>query len=170
MSVALKMKQSLAQAERISVSTFARKAKTGRNSVRRILDSRNTSVTLKSIGRVAEALNLDFTLTAKPMTPAQLGKIADELDPPTPATKRSSKKNSSPAFTASRSNRFRPRIQRSEVPEELLRHLIRRRAESGVTTEDLVQFAAWLDRNPTEPDGKWFKRVQGLLCVVKETS
>jgi len=55
MSVALKMKQSLAQAERISVSTFARKAKTGRNSVRRILDSRNTSVTLKSIGRAAEA-------------------------------------------------------------------------------------------------------------------
>ena len=87
MSVALKMKQSLAQAirermaaERISISTFARKARTGRNSVRRILDSHNTSVTLNSIGRAAEALNLDFTLTAKPMTPAQLGKIADKLE------------------------------------------------------------------------------------------
>ncbi len=87
MSVALKMKQSLAQAirermaaERISISTFARKAKTDRNSERRILDRRNTSVTLNSIGRAAEALNLDFTLTAKPMTPAQLGKIADQLD------------------------------------------------------------------------------------------
>jgi hypothetical protein len=87
MSVALKMKQSLAQAirermaaERISISTFARKARTGRNSVRRILDSHNTSVTLNSIGRAAEALNLDFTLTAKPMTPAQLRKIVDKLD------------------------------------------------------------------------------------------
>ncbi len=58
-----------------------------------------------------------------------------------------------------------PKIQRSEVPEELLRHLFRRRAERGITTEDLVQFAAWLDRNPTVPDGKWYKRFQGFtLC------
>jgi transcriptional regulator with XRE-family HTH domain len=94
MSVALKMKQSLARAirermaaERISISTFARKAKTGRNSVRRILDGRNTSVTLNSIGRAAEALDLDFTLTSRSLTPTELGKIADQLDSANPRDK-----------------------------------------------------------------------------------
>jgi transcriptional regulator with XRE-family HTH domain len=86
-SVALKMKQSLASAirermaaERLNITTFAKKTKTGRNSIRRILNSNNTSITLNSIGKAAEALNLDFTLSAKKLTPDQLGKIADRLD------------------------------------------------------------------------------------------
>lgn len=58
-----------------------------------------------------------------------------------------------------------PKIQRSEVPEAVLRHLFRRRAERGITTEDLKQFARWLDQAPTVPDGKWFKRFGGFtLC------
>jgi transcriptional regulator with XRE-family HTH domain len=87
MSVALKMKQSLASAirqrmaaERLNITTFAKKTKTGRNSIRRILNGNNTSITLNSIGKAAEALNLDFTLSAKKLTPDQLGEIADRLD------------------------------------------------------------------------------------------
>jgi transcriptional regulator with XRE-family HTH domain len=87
MSVALKMKRSLANAirermaaENLNITTFARKSKTGRNSIRRILNSNNTSITLKSIGKAAEALDLDFTLSAKVLTPDQLGGLADRLD------------------------------------------------------------------------------------------
>jgi hypothetical protein len=58
-----------------------------------------------------------------------------------------------------------PKIQRAEVPEAVLRHLFQRRAERGITTEDLKQFAHWLDRSPTVPNGKWFKRFNGFtLC------
>jgi len=87
MSVALKMKRSLANAirermaaENLNITTFARKTKTGRNSIRRILNSNNTSITLNSIGNAAEALDLDFTLSAKVLTPDQLGELADRLD------------------------------------------------------------------------------------------
>jgi transcriptional regulator with XRE-family HTH domain len=87
MSVALKMKRSLASAirermaaEHLNITTFAKKTKTGRNSIRRILNGNNTSITLNSIGKAAEALNLDFTLAAKKLTPDQLGEIADRLD------------------------------------------------------------------------------------------
>ena len=87
MSVALKIKQSLASAirermaaEHLNITTFAKKAKTGRNSIRRILNGKNTSITLNSIGKAAEALNLDFTLSARKLTSDQLGEIADRLD------------------------------------------------------------------------------------------
>ena len=49
-----------------------------------------------------------------------------------------------------------PRIQRPEVPEAVLRHLFRRRAELEITTEDLKQFAHWLDQATPVPDGEWF--------------
>jgi transcriptional regulator with XRE-family HTH domain len=87
MTVALKMKRSLANAirqrmtdEKLNITTFAKKTKTGRNSIRRILNGNNTSITLNSIGKAAEALNLDFTLSARKLTPDQLGEIADRLD------------------------------------------------------------------------------------------
>jgi transcriptional regulator with XRE-family HTH domain len=87
MSVALKMKQSLASAirermaaEHLNISTFAKKTKTGRNSIRRILNGNNTSITLNSIGKAAEALDLDFTLATKKLTPKALGEIADRLE------------------------------------------------------------------------------------------
>ena len=58
-----------------------------------------------------------------------------------------------------------PKIQRADVPEAVLRHLFQRRAERGITTEDLKQFAYWLDRSPSVPDGKWFKRFGNfILC------
>jgi hypothetical protein len=56
-----------------------------------------------------------------------------------------------------------PKIQRSDIPEDLLRHLLHRRRERGVTTEDLVQFVHWLDGNPTVPVGPWYKRFHGFV-------
>ncbi len=41
-----------------------------------------------------------------------------------------------------------PKIQRSDIPEDLIRHLFRRRRDRGITTEDLVRFAHWLDGSP----------------------
>jgi transcriptional regulator with XRE-family HTH domain len=86
MGVALRMKRSPASAIRermaaknLNITTIARKTKTGRNSIRRILNSNNTSITLNRIGKAAEALDLDFTLSAKVLTPDQLGELADRL-------------------------------------------------------------------------------------------
>jgi transcriptional regulator with XRE-family HTH domain len=83
-AAALQLKKSLASAirqkmaaDRLSISTFAKRTKTGRNSVRRILDGKNTSITLKTMARAAEALNLELTLSVKMLTPVRLGKIAD---------------------------------------------------------------------------------------------
>jgi hypothetical protein len=56
-----------------------------------------------------------------------------------------------------------PKIQRSDIPEALLRHLLQRRRERGIATEDLVQFAHWLDGSPTVPVGPWYKRFQGFV-------
>ena len=84
-TAALQLKKSLAHAirqrmatEHMSITTFARKTRTGRNSVRRILDSKNTAITLKTMAKAAEALNLELTLTVKKLSPAKLGKIADQ--------------------------------------------------------------------------------------------
>jgi transcriptional regulator with XRE-family HTH domain len=83
-AAALQLKKSLASAirqkiaaDRLSISTFAERTRTGRNSVRRILDGKNTSITLKTMARAAEALNLELTLSVKRLSPVQLGKIAD---------------------------------------------------------------------------------------------
>jgi len=83
-TIALQLKKSLASAirqkmvaDRLSITTFAKRTKTGRNSVRRILDGKNTSITLKTMAKAAEALNLELTLSVKKLTSVQLGKIAD---------------------------------------------------------------------------------------------
>ena len=67
------------QAERLSVSALARRMGTARTAVRRILDSRNTSITFRSMSRAAQAVGLKIKLVAEPMTPAELGKLASQL-------------------------------------------------------------------------------------------
>jgi hypothetical protein len=62
-----------------------------------------------------------------------------------------------------------PKIQRSEIPQDLLRHLIRRRRERGITSEDLVQLAHWLDTGPTVPEGDWYKRFLGVTICGRGT-
>ena len=83
---ALQLKKSLADAirykmaaEHLTISSFAKKTKTGRNSVRRILDGKNTAITLRTMAKAAKALNLELSLTVKPLPLAKLGKIAGQL-------------------------------------------------------------------------------------------
>lgn len=66
-------------ADRLSITTFAKKTKTGRNSVRRILDGKNTSITLLTMAKAAEALNLELTLSVKQLPLPSLRKIAGQL-------------------------------------------------------------------------------------------
>lgn len=67
------------QAERLSISTMAQRMGTARTAVRRILDTRNTSITFRSMSRAAEAVGLKIKLVAEPMTPKELGKLASQL-------------------------------------------------------------------------------------------
>ena len=83
---ALQIKKSLADAirrkmaqERLSISAFSRKINTERNALRRILDEKSTSITLNTMVKTAEALDLELTLSVKPRPLAELGKIAGKL-------------------------------------------------------------------------------------------
>ena len=65
--------------DNVSISALAHRMKTGRTSVRRILDANNTSVTFRSMTRAAEAVGLQIKLTAIPMSPEKLGDLAHRL-------------------------------------------------------------------------------------------
>jgi transcriptional regulator with XRE-family HTH domain len=85
-TAALRLKKSLADAikhqmkfDHLSISSFAKKTKTNRNSVRRILDGKNTSITLKTMAKAAKALNLELTLSVKRLSLGKLGRIAGQL-------------------------------------------------------------------------------------------
>jgi hypothetical protein len=67
------------QAERLSISTMAKRMGTGRTAVRRILDVKNTSITFRSMSRAAQAVGLKIKLVAEPMSPKELGKLASQL-------------------------------------------------------------------------------------------
>jgi hypothetical protein len=41
--------------------------------------------------------------------------------------------------------------------------LLTRARERELSTAQILQFAAWLDRNPEVPAGDWFKRFPGLI-------
>ena len=63
----------------ISVSDMAKALGTGRTSVRRILDEKNTSITLETISRAAGALGLEVSLTARKLSASELGGLAAQL-------------------------------------------------------------------------------------------
>jgi len=82
---ALRMKRIFAEhirnrmaAEKLSVSRFARATKTGRSAIQRILDPRNTAITLHTMARTAAALNLEISLLLKPRPISELMKIVDQ--------------------------------------------------------------------------------------------
>lgn len=86
MNAALELKKTLATAirhrmetERLSVTEFAQKTKTGRSAVRRILDGDNTAITLKTIGKAVDALDLKISLSVKQAPLSRLRKIAQRL-------------------------------------------------------------------------------------------
>lgn len=63
----------------LSISALAERMGTGRTAVRRILDAENTSITFRSMTRVAQAVGLKIKLIAEPMSPDDLGKLAHRL-------------------------------------------------------------------------------------------
>lgn len=68
--------------EGLSITALADRMGTGRTAVRRILDATNTSITFRSMSRVAAAVGLRIKLTAKPASPAspaELGRLARRL-------------------------------------------------------------------------------------------
>ncbi len=81
--MAVKAKKTLATAlkrkltdEQLSVSAFAKRIKTGRQSVRRLLDGQNTAITLNTMAKAASALDLEFELSVKALPLPKLEKIA----------------------------------------------------------------------------------------------
>lgn len=66
-------------AENLSISALALKTKTGRNAIKRILDKRNTSITLKTIAKTADALGMQISLSVKPATADELNVIATRM-------------------------------------------------------------------------------------------
>jgi hypothetical protein len=55
-----------------------------------------------------------------------------------------------------------PKIRRQNLPEALLRHLLTRMRERGISDGQIVLLAQWLDASPEVPAGKWFKKFSGL--------
>ena len=45
----------------------------------RILDANNTSITFRSMSRIASAVGVEIRLIAEPMSPDELGKLAHRL-------------------------------------------------------------------------------------------
>lgn len=56
-----------------------------------------------------------------------------------------------------------PKVRRKNVPVAVIEHLVRRIRERHIPPEDLQSFAAWLDKDPTVPNGEWFKRFANII-------
>jgi ribosomal protein S18 acetylase RimI-like enzyme len=55
-----------------------------------------------------------------------------------------------------------PKVRRQKLPEALLRHLLTRMRQRGVSDGQIVRLAQWLDTDPEVPEGKWFKKLPGM--------
>jgi hypothetical protein len=56
-----------------------------------------------------------------------------------------------------------PKIRRQNLPPALLNHLLDRIKERQISADQLGALADWLDREPEVPEGKWFKRLSGMI-------
>ena len=55
-----------------------------------------------------------------------------------------------------------PKVRRQKLPEALLRHLLTRMRQRGVSHEHMILLAHWLDAEPEVPAGRWFKKFPGM--------
>ena len=55
-----------------------------------------------------------------------------------------------------------PKVRRQKLPEALLRHLLTRMRQRGVSHEQIILLARWLDAEPEVPAGRWFKKFPGM--------
>jgi hypothetical protein len=56
-----------------------------------------------------------------------------------------------------------PRIRCEGLPPALIRHLIERVEERGISQTHLGQLTRWLAVDPIVPEGKWFKRFPEMI-------
>ena len=77
-SLTLSIQKKMAE-DNVSISALAARMGTGRTAVRRILDAKNTSITFRSMSRIAQAVGLQIRLIAEPMSPDNLGELAHRL-------------------------------------------------------------------------------------------
>lgn len=50
-----------------------------------------------------------------------------------------------------------PKIQWTDLPEALRKHLFLRARERAISDQDLLALKAWRESEPTAPGGAWFK-------------
>ncbi len=62
-----------------------------------------------------------------------------------------------------------PAIQRTDIPRQLLRHLLKRIQERNIDAGALQPFVSRLDTNPEVPPGDWFKRFPGMIVCGRGT-
>jgi hypothetical protein len=67
------------KSKHVTVAGLAKQLRTGRTAVRRALDVKNTSTTFKTIQRTARALGYTVKLEARPLTPRELGDLAQKM-------------------------------------------------------------------------------------------
>jgi hypothetical protein len=57
-----------------------------------------------------------------------------------------------------------PKIRRQNLPPLLLDHLLDRIKSRQISSDQLGLLADWLDTQPEVPNGKWFKRLSGMIA------
>jgi transcriptional regulator with XRE-family HTH domain len=65
-------------AQKLSIRRFAKETKTGRSAIQRLLDPKNTSISLHTMARTATALNLELSIKVKPLPIPKLMNIVDQ--------------------------------------------------------------------------------------------
>ena len=56
-----------------------------------------------------------------------------------------------------------PKIRRNKIPWPVMRHLLDRMQERGISGEQLTLLARWIEVEPEVPAGRWFKRFPSLI-------
>jgi plasmid maintenance system antidote protein VapI len=72
------LKQRMASGD-FDVSSFAKRMKTSRSAVRRLLDTKNTAITIRTLARAAEVAGLEITFTLRQKSPVELTDLARQL-------------------------------------------------------------------------------------------
>jgi hypothetical protein len=56
-----------------------------------------------------------------------------------------------------------PKVRRRNLPPALLAHLLDRVTRRHISVKSLQELADWLKSEPDVPEGRWFKRFDGMI-------
>ena len=56
-----------------------------------------------------------------------------------------------------------PRVRRHDLPPRLLDHLLDRVSSRSISADQLGLLADWLSTEPEVPEGRWFKKFNGMV-------